>query len=87
MQWCCGSLPVAMRAENIFFLMRRSISNLPFTLKTYELHMSIDVICALDFASHDEMIDIVHVGYSGNESFGNSRISCIELMCRVIIVC
>lgn len=48
-----------------FFLMRRSVSNLPFTLKTYILHMSIDVICALDFASHYKMIDIVHVGYSG----------------------
>lgn len=45
--------------------MRRSVSNLPFTLKTYILHMSIDVICALDFASHYKMIDIVHVGYSG----------------------
>lgn len=48
--------------------------------------MSKDVLRALDFASHDETIDIVHVGYFGNESFGNSGISWIELMYRVIIV-
>lgn len=66
--------------------MRRIVPNLPITLKTYVLHMSIDVIRALDFASHDKTIDIVHVGYFGNESFGNSGISWIELMYRVIIV-